>query len=397
MQNIQQFIFDENDTTKLSSIKYITFPKMVNTGLENIIDIANKEFDTNMTEVSYITIDLKNNCVAYHPHNAVDSDPFGVPYLYFLYSNYKTYKKLTESMYNALHSFGNYPLGVKRTSRESGVDDLAWENIVSDKLRELMDEGGGIYIDSESQLYNLTPPDTSNMTASMKDIFDTVMRTASLGQITAGIDGGGSRNLTKSMDLMTNAFVLSAIKSACLDISETMIHNLCYLNFTKDYRLGKLKEYPYLIAKKYGIGEAIFIHNLAFWIKKNQANNRHYYRGYFWIYNSYKAFTEQFEEFSKSQIETIIKNLINKKVILKDIISERENNISNHINYYTICDKEILKLYEIEYSEDDIEKQKQEPKEEAIKNTENNNNNFENYTSEKSEGFSEKSEGFSEK
>ena len=147
--------------------------------------------------------------------------------------------------------------------------------------------------------------------------------------------------------------------------------------------------YKVPIAKKYGIGEAIFIHNLAFWIKKNQANNRHYYRGYFWIYNSYKAFTKQFEEFSKSQIETIIKNLIDKKVILKDIISEREDNISNHINYYTICDKEILKLYEIEYNEDDIEKQKPE---EEIKNTENNNNNFDNYTSEKSEGFSEKSE-----
>ena len=147
--------------------------------------------------------------------------------------------------------------------------------------------------------------------------------------------------------------------------------------------------YKVPIAKKYGIGEAIFIHNLAFWIKKNQANNRHYYRGYFWIYNSYRAFAKQFEEFSKSQIETIIKNLINKKVILKDIISEREDNTSSHINYYTICDKEILKLYEIEYNEDDIEKQKPE---EAIKNTENNNNNFDNYTSEKSDTFSEKSD-----
>ena len=152
--------------------------------------------------------------------------------------------------------------------------------------------------------------------------------------------------------------------------------------------------YKVPIAKKYGIGEAIFIHNLAFWIKKNQTNNRHYYRGYFWIYNSYRAFVKQFEEFSKSQIETIIKNLINKKVILKDIISEREDNTSSHINYYTICDKEILKLYEIEYNEDDIEKQ--EP-EEKIKNTENNNNNFDNYTSEKSDTFSEKSDTFSEK
>lgn len=38
--------------------------------------------------------------------------------------------------------------------------------------------------------------------------------------------------------------------------------------------------YKVQIAKEYGIGEAIFIHNLAFWIKKNQSNNKHYYKGY---------------------------------------------------------------------------------------------------------------------
>lgn len=32
--------------------------------------------------------------------------------------------------------------------------------------------------------------------------------------------------------------------------------------------------------KEFGIGEAIFIHNLAFRIKKNQSNNKHYYKGY---------------------------------------------------------------------------------------------------------------------
>lgn len=249
MQNIQQFIFDEEDTSKLASIKYITFPKMVNTGLEELIKRDGKDADVDMTEVSYITINIKDNCIAYHSHNAIDGDPFGTPYLYFLYSNYKTYKKLTECMYNALHSFGNYPLGVNRTSRESGVDNLAWENVVSNKLQELMDNGGGVYVEGESQLYNLTPPDTSNMTQSMKEIFDIAMRTASLGQITAGVDGGGSRNLMKSMDLMTDSFVQATVKSACLDISETMIHNLCWFNYRKDYKLGKLKEYPYLCVK----------------------------------------------------------------------------------------------------------------------------------------------------
>ncbi|CCG57991.1 unclassified [Brachyspira pilosicoli WesB] len=152
-------------------------------------------------------------------------------------------------MYNAVHSFGNYPMGVRRTNTATGEDKTEWENDAINKLQDLMSQGGGIYVDGEGELYNITPPDTSNMSMSLKDIFDITMRTASLGQITAGIDGGGSRNLTQSMDAMTDSFILATIKSACIDISETMIKSLCDLNFKKDYRLGKLKEYPRFIVK----------------------------------------------------------------------------------------------------------------------------------------------------
>lgn len=251
MQNIQQFIFDKDDSSRLAYIKYITFPKVVNTGLENLLD--NEMTSVDMTDLEYITIGIKENCIAYCPHGNTDGDPFGVPYLYFLYSYYKQYKKISESMYNALHSFGNYPLGVSRGSRESGVDNNDWEEAIIDKLNDLMNQGGGIFVDGEGQLYNLTPPDTSNMTESMKSIFDIVMRTASLGQITSGIDGGGSRNLMRSMDLMTDSFVKATVQKACLNISETMIRNLCYLNFKKDYKLNKLKEFPYLLIKENSI------------------------------------------------------------------------------------------------------------------------------------------------
>lgn len=248
MQNIQQFIFNKDDASKISALKYITYPKVVDTGLEDYID-GIKIDKTETTKVDYITVDIKENCIAYHAHNASDGNPFGTFYLYFLYSYFKLYKKLTEGMYNAVHSFGNYPMGVRRTNTATGEDKTEWENDAVNKLQDLMSQGGGIYVDGEGELYNITPPDTSNMSMSLKDIFDMTMRTASLGQITAGIDGGGSRNLTQSMDAMTDSFVLATIKSACIDISETMIKSLCDLNFKKDYRLGKLKEYPRFIVK----------------------------------------------------------------------------------------------------------------------------------------------------
>ena len=248
MQNIQQFIFDKDDTSKISALKYITYPKVVDTGLEEYID-GIKTDKTKTTSVDYITVDIKENCIAYHAHNASDGNPFGTFYLYFLYSYFKLYKKLTEGMYNAVHSFGNYPMGVRRTNTATGDDKSDWENEAINKLQDLMSQGGGIYVDGEGELYNITPPDTSNMSMSLKDIFDMTMRTASLGQITAGIDGGGSRNLTQSMDAMTDSMTYNTIKSACIDISETMIKSLCDLNFKKDYRLGKLKEYPRFIVK----------------------------------------------------------------------------------------------------------------------------------------------------
>lgn len=48
------------------------------------------------------------------------------------------------------------------------------------------------------------------------------------------------------------------------------------------------------IAKKLGINSAIILENMYFWIKKNEANKRHYYDGKYWTYNSVEAFTKIF-------------------------------------------------------------------------------------------------------
>lgn len=71
------------------------------------------------------------------------------------------------------------------------------------------------------------------------------------------------------------------------------------------------------IAKKFGVEEAIIIHNIYFWTLKNKANKRHFYDGNYWIYNSIDAFTELFPYWSRRQIERILKNAVEKGAIIK--------------------------------------------------------------------------------
>ncbi len=71
------------------------------------------------------------------------------------------------------------------------------------------------------------------------------------------------------------------------------------------------------IASKYGVNAALFLGNMAFWIKHNQANRKHLHEGRYWTYNSLDAFAELFPYWSAKQIRTIIDNLISDGLIMK--------------------------------------------------------------------------------
>jgi len=66
------------------------------------------------------------------------------------------------------------------------------------------------------------------------------------------------------------------------------------------------------VAKTYGVGEAIILHNICFWQKKNIANNSNFHDGKYWVYNSISAYTELFPYYSDRQIRTILKKLEDK-------------------------------------------------------------------------------------
>ncbi|MFL0196967.1 hypothetical protein ACJDU8_15575 [Clostridium sp. WILCCON 0269] len=63
------------------------------------------------------------------------------------------------------------------------------------------------------------------------------------------------------------------------------------------------------IAQKYGVEGAVIIENLYFWILKNKANEKHFYDGCYWTYNSIKAFTVLFPFWTRRQIERILNRL----------------------------------------------------------------------------------------
>lgn len=63
------------------------------------------------------------------------------------------------------------------------------------------------------------------------------------------------------------------------------------------------------VAKCVGVEGAVMINNIQYWIIKNKANEKHFYNGKYWTYNTLDAFTKLFPFWSKRQIERILNNL----------------------------------------------------------------------------------------
>ena len=72
------------------------------------------------------------------------------------------------------------------------------------------------------------------------------------------------------------------------------------------------------IASKFGVNVAIFLNNIAFWIAKNKANNRHYQDGRYWTYNSQESFQQLFPYWSRQNIRTVIKSAKDQGLIIDD-------------------------------------------------------------------------------
>lgn len=72
-----------------------------------------------------------------------------------------------------------------------------------------------------------------------------------------------------------------------------------------------------VIAQELGVNAAIVINNLQFWIKKNEANGKHFHDGRYWTYNSVKAWKELFPFWTERQIRKTLEDLVEKSIIIK--------------------------------------------------------------------------------
>ena len=70
-------------------------------------------------------------------------------------------------------------------------------------------------------------------------------------------------------------------------------------------------------AKEHGVNEAIMYQYFSYWIAKNKANDKHFYDGYTWTYNSQKALTELFPFWNRAKIQGIISSLENQGLLIK--------------------------------------------------------------------------------
>ncbi len=70
------------------------------------------------------------------------------------------------------------------------------------------------------------------------------------------------------------------------------------------------------MAVKYGVEEAVLLQHLYFWIQKNAANQKHLHDGYYWTYNSARAFSVIFPFWSRQKIDRMIQSLREQGAIL---------------------------------------------------------------------------------
>ena len=103
-----------------------------------------------------------------------------------------------------------------------------------------------------------------------------------------------------------------------------------------------------MIAQKLGVNEAIIIRNIQFWIDKNKANNKHYYDGRYWTYNSISAFCKIFPFWTRDQIRYILKKLTEKEILISGNFNK---NPYDKTLWYSLNDEKLAELQELDSGE----------------------------------------------
>lgn len=78
------------------------------------------------------------------------------------------------------------------------------------------------------------------------------------------------------------------------------------------------------IAKKYDIVTAVLLNNFEYWTAKNEANEKNYFDGRYWTYNSKSAFCELFPYLTARQIDYALNKMIKDGLIISGNYNENK-------------------------------------------------------------------------
>lgn len=90
------------------------------------------------------------------------------------------------------------------------------------------------------------------------------------------------------------------------------------------------------VAKVVGVTGAILLNNLNYWINHNETNEKNFFDGCYWTYNSIKAFCEQFPFLSKNSITRALGKLEKDGYIKTGFHNE---NTWDRTKWYALTDK----------------------------------------------------------
>lgn len=95
------------------------------------------------------------------------------------------------------------------------------------------------------------------------------------------------------------------------------------------------------LAQRHGVNGAIFLHAMAFWVAKNQANGRHFHAGRTWTYNTLDALTKLFPFWTRRQVERIVAKLKEEGALLTGNFSQDK---TDRTVWYALADQ-VLEVY----------------------------------------------------
>lgn len=70
------------------------------------------------------------------------------------------------------------------------------------------------------------------------------------------------------------------------------------------------------IAKEVGVNAAVILENIAHWVLRNKANDKNFYDGHYWTYNSNAAMAELFPYMNARQVRTALDSLRKNRMVL---------------------------------------------------------------------------------